>query len=161
VAQQRLGLTRAVIIVWISSAVVGALLTSLFFQSRIGATIVTGTPAARHPLTTLAAFAVVRALVAAVAVWAGVRLVGFRVSYVVASMALLVPTVLITAVGWALASEAAGDSTGIAVSAYGVLLLPLQVLVGTLAPAYMIAAAPSATASSATTYPPQYPPPRP
>ena len=159
--QQRLGLPRAVIIVWISSAVVGALLTSLFFQSRIGSTIVTGTPAARHPLTTLAAFAVVRALVEAVAVCAGVRLVGFRLSYVVASVALLVPTILVTAVGWVLASEATGDSTGIAISAYGVLLLPLQILVGTLAPAYVIAAAPSATASSAAPYPLQYPPPRP
>ena len=160
-AQQRLGLTRAVIIVWISSAVVGALLTSLFFQSRIGSTIVTGTPWGRHPLTTLVAFAVVRALVEAVAVCAGVRIVGFRVSYVVASVALLVPTALITAVAWALAGEATGDSTGIALSAYGVLLLPLQIVVGTFAPAFVIAAAPSAGASSAAPYPPQYPPPRP
>ena len=155
-AQQRLGLTRAVVIVWISSAVVGALLTSLFFQSRIGSTILTGTPGAGHPLTTLAAFAVVRALMEAVVVCAGARMVGFRVSYALASVALLVPTVLITAIAWALATEAAGDSTGIALSAYGVLLLPLQIVVGTFAPAFVIDAAASAAVGSTPPEPRHY-----
>jgi hypothetical protein len=157
VAQQRLGLVRAVVIVWTSGAVVGTLLTLLFFQSRLGSTILTGTPSDGHPLRALAWFSAVNALVEAGAVCVGVRIVGFRVRYAVASVALLGAAILLTAIDWTLVSGSAGDTTGIALSAYGVLLLPLRILIGTVAPACAIDAAASAAVGSAPPQPRHYP----
>ena len=162
-AGQKLGLVRAFVIVWISSAVVGALLTSVFFRSPVGSTVVLGAfrHADRHPFTALAAFAVAKALVGAVLVCIGVRIIGFRVSYVVAGLALAFAAVITTAIAWGLASRTSGDPTGIATSAYALALLPLQILVNNLAPAYVIDGAASPTLGSAPPERPHYPPRRP
>ena len=159
-AEQKLGLLRAVVIVWVSSAVVGVLLTHVFFQSAVGSTIVLGAPTARHPFALLAAFEVTKAFVAAIAVCVGVRIVGFRVIYPIAAVALALPAILATAVAWAAFSKGSSDPTGIALSAYALLLVPLQILVGTFVPAYVIDAAAARTAGSAPPDRPHYPTPR-
>jgi hypothetical protein len=158
VARERLGLVRTIVILWISGAVVQALLTSVVLPHRIAWTILGGS-LRRGEVDRWEAvvFVAVTALLGAAGVCVGVRIVGFRVGYGVAAFALALGTTLTTALALATLTSTRGDATGIAAPAFGVLLFPLQLLLGLVLPAYLVDTGASPSARPVSPEPPYHP----
>ena len=140
VRTEKLGLVRAIVIVWVSGFVFNLVVGAFFVQTGLAFTIATGS--LRHgdsrPWVAAALYIGMKALLGALVVTFAVRLMGFHVSYAVAALALAVGALLTTALTFATFSTVPNDPTGMATPGVGVLLFPLGIVLGTLLPAYLI-----------------------
>ena len=146
--EQQLGVLRAAVIVWLSGAVVSALLA--VFISPLAWALLAGS--ARHidnRLGVATTLVVVNALLAGIGVTVGVRLFGFRLSYALAVFALAAGGFAALLASRYLYSQTANDPTGIAVPALGSFLWSLRLLLSLFVPAFLINAMASAQGDDA------------
>lgn len=160
--ETELGVFRAALIVWVSGAFVSAALGA--FVSSLAWTLLSGSRVnGDHRWGLFAAIVAAHALLGAVGVTFGVGFFGFRISYASAVFALLlggaIGMVITYFVVKAQTHTQTGDPRAIAIPAFGLATWPLQLLVGTLLPAFLVnaAASPSASLSAPPEVPP-YPP---
>jgi hypothetical protein len=162
--ETQLGVFRAALILWVSGAFVTAVLGA--FASPVAWSLLSGSGRGEHRWGLLAAILAAHALLGAVGVTFGVGFFGFRISYASAVFALLlggaVGMVITSFLVEAQTQTQSSDPRAIAIPALGLATWPLQLLVGTLLPAFLVNAAASPSASRAATpevppYPP-YPP---
>ena len=152
---QHLGLLRAIVIVWIGGAVTSTLVDSLLYRPLMTSILVGSQGHPHHIRLTLGVFYLVTdGLFAAIAVTVGVRLVGFRVSYLTAAFALTLGATISLAITYATMSAFSGDPTHIAAPAFGAASWPLQLAFDLLLPAYLIDV--NASPESPRTPPPYY-----
>jgi len=160
--EKELGVLRAVVILWVSgtvtSFVLGAFATPIAYSlSGVSGGYV------EHRWGIVAAIVVADALIGAVGVTVGVGFFGFRISYEAAFFALLVGGALTMAFTiffvQAQLHTNTSDPRSIAIPALGLATWPLQLLVGTLLPAFLVNSA--ARPSVARSAPPEIPPPPP
>jgi hypothetical protein len=160
--EKELGVIRAVVILWVSGTVTSALLGA--FATPIAYGLIGGSGGyVEHRWGLVAAIVVADALIGAVGVTIGVGFFGFRIGYEAAFFALLVGGALTMAFTvffvQAESHTHTGDPRAIAIPALGLATWPLQLLVGTLLPAFLVNAA--ARPSAARMAPPEIPPPPP
>jgi hypothetical protein len=163
VENERLGLLRAAVIVFVSGLIV-AVLPMLF---PMGSASWWSTGGSSEPggiaWDTVAIALAVTLILEAIAVVVGVRMCGFRVGFVFTTFALGLSTALTVALAYVTTRGTADDSSGVAGPAFGVALLPIGLLIGVLLPAFLIdgAARPDTEVGSvdaAYPAPPPYPP---
>lgn len=138
---ERLGLLRAAVIVFVSGLVVGVALPMLFPTNFLW-TVFGPSGGDRFDWTGLLLWEAVTIVLQAIVVFGGVRLFAFRVSLVWAAVALAISTAigfaLALAIGYVTISTTAEDQTGIAGAAFGGLFVPLVLAIGILLPAFLI-----------------------
>ena len=156
----QLGLVRAIVILWVSGAVASVLVG--MFVSPVGWSVLGGSNRFADAGVIVAVVAL-QALVGAVGVTIGVEFCGFRISYASAVVAVLVGGVLGMAFTVFFAEvqphAPTTDPRAELIPALGALTWPLQLVVGTLLPAFLVnaAARPPASCSAPPEIPP-YPP---
>ena len=134
---ENVGLVTALVIVWLSTFVVGTLLDFFFLPGRVG--IVLGSIRGDNRLWITGAVLVpAMAFVGGACVRIGVRLMNFEISYAWAAFAMGVGELLKVALWVATFSSIASDPTGIAAPGFGMLVVPLGFVVGLLLPAYVV-----------------------
>jgi hypothetical protein len=151
---------RAAVILWVSGAVASAILAE--FASPVAWALLSGSGRHGDRWSLVVAIVAVHALLGAVGVTIGVGFYGFRISYASAVFALLVGG----AVGMAftvllvegLTHTQTGDPRAIAVPALGLATWPLQLVLGTLLPAFLVNSAATPSPASAPPEVPPYPP---
>ena len=132
----RLGLTTAIVIIFVNGFAVGAV-RMLLAQSQIvsGAVLGDGSSWTRSLL-----FEAPWVLLAAIGICVGVGISGYRIAYGAAVFALGVGTVSTTMLDFALTPKPAEGSSivGFAPAGYGILMFPLGLAFGLLLPAYIL-----------------------
>jgi hypothetical protein len=135
--EQELGFIRAVIIVWVSGAVVSVLLGMLV--SPIAWAMIAGS--GRQIDARWGSVLVVvgiNALLGAIGVTVGVGLFGYRLSYPSAVFALAVGGIAAVAVTRFLFMRATSTPSGVSLPVFTPVYWPLSVLLGTLLPAFIV-----------------------
>jgi hypothetical protein len=135
---EKVGFLTALVIVWLSTFVVGTMLALFLLPGNVG--ILLGAIRGDNGRVWASAAVLVAAMafVGGACVCFGVRLMNFEISYALAAFAMGIGELLKTALTFATISNISSDPTGIAGPGLGVLLLPLGIVVGLLLPAYLV-----------------------
>jgi hypothetical protein len=135
--EHQLGLARAIIIVWVSGAVASALLST--FLSPVAWAMLLGSASHVDRQWGSVALAVgLGALLGAIGVTVGVSLLGFRLSYASAAVALAVGGILAEAVMRFFVARTTRAADGFQLPVLGPLIWPLHLLLNTLLPAFIV-----------------------
>jgi hypothetical protein len=162
VGRQRLGIVRAAVIIFVSGTAVGVV-AAAFLRPVVWSVIATTARNGDRLWENALLLVAINALLGAVGVYIGVRVVGFRIAYGSAAFALALGKGLATVLNlMTLTSHTArgiADPTQIAQPALGVAFVPVQLLLGIFLPAYLIdsAASPMSERATEQPYSPQAP----
>ena len=131
-----MGYVAALVIVWVSAVVVGSLLGFFLLPGRV-AIVLSSIRGDSRPWAA-ALLVAAMAFVGGACVSVGVRLTGFRIDYGLAAFAMGLGELLKIALAFVTISSTASDTTGVAAPGFGLLALPLGLVLGLLLPAYVI-----------------------
>jgi hypothetical protein len=134
--EHELGLARAMIIVWVSGIAASALISTFLSPIAWAMLLSSGNQVGRQWGSVAVAIAI-GSLVAAIGVTVGVSLCGFELGYASAAVALAVGAILAEAVMRFLVAWTTRRAGGFTLPA-GPMLWPLQLLLGTLLPAFIV-----------------------
>jgi hypothetical protein len=156
--EHQLGLARAIIIVWVSGIVASALISTFLSPVAWAMLLGSGNHVDRQWGSAAVAIAIA-SLLGAIGVTVGVSLCGFELGYASAAVALTLGGILAEAVMRFLVARTTRTADGFTLPAIGPMLWPLQLLLGTLLPAFIVNALASKRRSNHEV-PPQLPYPR-